>query len=176
MAGCQFDLVVFPASLEHMTLEERLEAIRTTWEMLPTGGLWCLLETPNRLWFFDQHTSRLPFFHWLPDDLALLYAQHSPRLSFRAKFGTPDGAAWLDLARAGRGVSFHELEVAVGPLARLEVVSSLALHVRRNNVVRAVAWWFSQRRGYERFLQRHGPRIHCGYYQEILDLLLRKKE
>lgn len=174
LAGRQFDLVIFLASLEHMTLEERLAAIRAGWEMLPAGGLWSMIETPNRLWFFDQHTSRLPFFHWLPDDLALLYSRHSSRPSFRERYRTLDAAARLDFARWGRAVSYHELEVAIGPVAELEVVSALALFLREGNPLRRAAWLCSEGRRYERFLRRHGPPIHRGFFQEILDLVIRK--
>lgn len=173
-AGRRFDLVVFLASLEHMTLEERLEAIRSSWGLLPAGGFWCVIETPNRLWYFDQHTSRLPFFHWLPDDLALLYSRHSPRASFRERYRRLDAVSRLDFARWGRAMSYHELEVAIGPVAQLEVVSSLALFLRRGSVLRRAAWLLSERRQYERWLRRHGPPIHRGFYQEILDLVIRK--
>ena len=40
-----------------MTLDERLEAIKSTWEATRPGGIWCVVETPNRLWFHDGHTS-----------------------------------------------------------------------------------------------------------------------
>ncbi|HPW56374.1 MAG TPA: class I SAM-dependent methyltransferase [Thermoanaerobaculaceae bacterium] len=103
--GRRFDLVIFLASLEHMTLEERIEVIGSTWEMLLPQGLWCLVETPNRLWYFDQHTSRLPFFHWLPDDLALLCSRHGPRESFRGRYRVLDAASRLDFTRWGRAVS-----------------------------------------------------------------------
>ena len=103
--GRRFDLVIFLASLEHMTLEERIEVIGSTWEMLLPQGLWCLVETPNRLWYFDQHTSRLPFFHWLPDDLALLCSRHGPRESFRGRYRVLDAASRLDFTRWVRAVS-----------------------------------------------------------------------
>lgn len=174
LTGCRFDLVIFLASLEHMTLEERLEAIGATWEMLPAGGLWCMIETPNRLWFFDQHTSRLPFFHWLPDDLALLYSRNSPRGSFRERYRALDSASRQDFARWGRAVSYHELEMAIRPAVDLDVVSSLSLFLREGSLLRTGAWLLSEKRQYERFLRRHGPPIHRGFYQEILDLIIRK--
>jgi 2-polyprenyl-3-methyl-5-hydroxy-6-metoxy-1,4-benzoquinol methylase len=66
----QFDFVIFFACLEHMTYAERLDAMRSTWSGLTPGALWCSIETPNRLWWFDEHTSFLPFYNWLPDELA----------------------------------------------------------------------------------------------------------
>src|SRR5438067_443122 len=41
--GRRFDLIIFYASLEHMTIEERLSAIEATWRMLPSRGLWCAI-------------------------------------------------------------------------------------------------------------------------------------
>ena len=34
--------------------------------MLAPGGLWAVVETPNRLHYFDDHSAKLPFHHWLP--------------------------------------------------------------------------------------------------------------
>ena len=66
-----------------MVHEERLQAIADTWTMLRPGDLWCVIETPNRLWHTDTHTALLPFYHWLPDDLAFKYARFSQRTNFR---------------------------------------------------------------------------------------------
>jgi S-adenosylmethionine-dependent methyltransferase len=79
--GERFDLILFYASLEHMTHEERKQALRRAWQLLCPGSLLGVVETPNRLWHYDSHTSFLPFFHWLPDDLAFEYSSRSPVLS-----------------------------------------------------------------------------------------------
>lgn len=78
LEGNHFDIVIFFATLEHLTHGERLAAMRNTWHMLEAGSLWAVVETPNRLWYFDHHTSHLPFFSWLPDDLAFKYSRFSP--------------------------------------------------------------------------------------------------
>ena len=44
-----FDLIVFFATLEHLTYAERMPAMKGTWAMLKPGGLWGVVETPNRL-------------------------------------------------------------------------------------------------------------------------------
>ena len=82
-----------------MTPEERIEVIGSTWEMLPQG-LWCLVETPTACGISTTHP-RLPFFHWLPDDLALLRSRHGPaRASARYRvLMRPHG---LDFTRWGR--------------------------------------------------------------------------
>jgi len=79
LSSRQFDVVVLFAVLEHMTHAERMASMVETWELLRPGGLWVISETPNRLWYFDDHTSLLPFYSWLPDDLAFEYSRMSPR-------------------------------------------------------------------------------------------------
>ncbi len=78
-----FDLIIFFACLEHMTIKERLESLRQAWDLLPSNGLLAIIETPNRLWFYDEHTSHLPLFHWLPNELAFYYSKMSKRENFR---------------------------------------------------------------------------------------------
>jgi 2-polyprenyl-3-methyl-5-hydroxy-6-metoxy-1,4-benzoquinol methylase len=170
-----FDLIIFFATLEHLTYAERISAMRSTWAMLQPGGLWCVVETPNRLWWFDGHTACLPFFNWLPDDLALDYAPHSDR-AFMKSYATAgrDDAVKLDFARRGRGVSYHEFDLALGPSASLNVVSALNLYMREQSLARRMRWQFSTPRKFEAFLRAHGPRIHPGFYQPDLDLIIRR--
>ena len=53
-----FDIVIFFAVLEHMTLDERLEAIKITWKRPALAEFsWRVAETPNRLWF--QEATRI---------------------------------------------------------------------------------------------------------------------
>lgn len=109
------DIVLLYAVLEHLTLEERLSTLRRAWGLLREGGLMLIAETPNRLLPWDYHTSRLPFFNMLPDDLALLYADKSPRPYF-AEALRQSADPHESLARQGRGVSYHEFELALGDL------------------------------------------------------------
>jgi S-adenosylmethionine-dependent methyltransferase len=106
------------AVLEHMTLSERLATIEAAWAQLRPGGVLVVFDTPNRLFFVDFHTSLLPFFHTLPDALALRTATQSPRAEFREAMRSADEVA---LARWGRGVSFHEFETVLGDLSALVV-------------------------------------------------------
>ena len=174
----RFDFVVFYASLEHMTLEERSVSMRKAWELLAPGDLWCVVETPNRLWYHDAHTSLLPYFHWLPDDLAFAYARKSPRAGFRERYLVPDPDARLHFLRRGRGVSFHELELALGPAAQLDVVSSLATFLRARHRLPAWARWKRRRSleaRYEALLREISPELHPGFLQPDLDLVIRKR-
>ena len=116
------DVVMLYAVLEHMSLDERLLALANTWRLLNPGGFLIVGETPNRLVYSDEHTSGLPFFNMLPDDLALLYARKSSRAHFvdDLKQGRRTSRLYA-LEKWGRGVSYHDFEVAIGDLAGLVV-------------------------------------------------------
>ena len=168
-----YDLVVFYASLEHMTLEERLTAIPATWSLVRPGGVWCVIEAPNRLWHYDAHTSWLNFFHWLPDDLAIAYARKSRRGLFAAELAEKheDGGRML-LARWGRGVSFHEFSVALGDAEDLTVLVDKDKFLRRRNPAFFLLGLTKQR--YERFLARLAPSVNPGFYREYLNVMIKK--
>jgi len=177
LEGERFDFVIFFASLEHMTFAERKPAMRRAWELLAPGDLWCVVETPNRLWFHDAHTSLLPFFHWLPDEVAFEYSRMSPRESVRERYRELDEQALLHFLRRGRGVSYHDFELAIGSARRLDVVSSLT-HFHRDRHRFPLLSWLRRRRStafrYERLLAQIAPDLHPGFLQPDLDLVIRK--
>jgi len=174
VGGEAFDLVIFYASLEHLLYEERLAAMASTWRLLPPGGLWCVIEAPNRLWYFDQHTSHLAFFHWLPDELAARYLQYSPRPDVRGRAAQGGAEAFAELARLGRGVSFHEFQLSIKPVAELHVVSSLAAFQRRRDPLLWLRWRTSHDCQYTRLLCRLCAGVHPAFFEPNLDLILRK--
>lgn len=114
------DVVLLYAVIEHMTISERLTLLQVAREIVKQDGLIVVIETPNRLVWPDWHTSFLPFLSQLPDELALAYADRSPRDDFRdaiAKAAEGGRDAGLEaLTRWGRGASFHEFELAFGDL------------------------------------------------------------
>jgi 2-polyprenyl-3-methyl-5-hydroxy-6-metoxy-1,4-benzoquinol methylase len=169
-----FDFIVFYASLEHMTLDERLQAMQSTWDMLSPGGLWCVIESPNRLWYYDSHTSLLPFYHWLPDDLALRYARFSPRDNFREPFKEATLESQLAFLRMGRGISFHEFELAMKPAKELNIVSCMWLYNRKRNPLIWLKWRFSMEHQYDKLLSRICPAVDKGFLQPWLDLIIKK--
>ncbi|MDH3520985.1 MAG: methyltransferase domain-containing protein [Myxococcales bacterium] len=163
-----FDFIIFYASLEHMVHEERVSAIGKTWEMLPEGALWCVVECPNRLWYYDSHTSWLPFYLWLPDDLGFAYSRFSPRENFSDRYREATPAARLEWARRGRGVSYHELELAMGPAAALDVVSSLGAYRADRHAPGSIE------KRYARLLAEICPGLHAGFFEPYLNLIIRK--
>jgi S-adenosylmethionine-dependent methyltransferase len=168
------DWIIFWASLEHMTVPERLAALAAAWRTLPGGGILTLVETPNRLWFLDSHTSHLPYFNWLPDELALRYSKFSPREMVRRLPDEPTNRGLRDLLRSGRGVSFHEFDLAIAPAADLDVVGCLQLERRRRNPLRNVGWRVSRSGQYESVLRRVSPSVPRAFLQPFLYLSIRK--
>jgi 2-polyprenyl-3-methyl-5-hydroxy-6-metoxy-1,4-benzoquinol methylase len=175
-SGQNFDVLIFFACLEHMTHDERIIAMKNTWDMLSRDDLWCVVDSPNRLWYFDGHTSRLPFYLWLPDDLAFKYSRFSPRQPFCKSYSQYTDDAMLSFLRHGRGLSFHEFDLAIKRVEEMDVVSSLPIYLRKLSPL-----WDLGRRlmrshnyRYESFLVDVGPKIHRGFYQSSLDLIIRK--
>jgi S-adenosylmethionine-dependent methyltransferase len=116
--GGRVDVVLLYAVLEHQHPLERLDTLSCCWDLLRPGGLLVVIETPNRLAYFDGHTSILPFFSMLPPEVAIRYAKYSPREVFVRSIGdarsNSDSGAQESLARWGRGVSYHEFQLSLG--------------------------------------------------------------
>lgn len=118
-------VILLFAVLEHTTIQERLEILKTCWNLLLPDGILIVAETPNRLTYYDYHTSWLPFFHFLPLDLAVEYYHKSPRDQFKLAVqrhldeGKVEDAK-NTLVRWGNAVSYHEFEIALG--VNLEVL------------------------------------------------------
>jgi S-adenosylmethionine-dependent methyltransferase len=170
--GARFDFIIYFACLEHMTIAERLTSLGKTWDMLSTGGLLVIVETPNRLWYFDGHTSILPFFHWLPNELAFKYSCFSPREVYRELYKDYDASSKEKFLRRGRGISFHEFDLAIKPAQDLKVISSLSsfkgftykLHHSKLE------------RQYKSILRSLCPNIHEGFFDKKLDLIIEKDQ
>jgi len=174
MADQQFDCVIFFACLEHMTHDERQLAIRSIWDSLNPGTLLAVIETPNRLWWFDGHSSFLPFFHWLPDDVALQYAQHSPREPYNSAFKPGDPEDEMHFLRQGRGVSFHDFELALGRLDAIDVVSSLfEYQVKRNPLLR-MGFHLTRHGRFHRMLRSFRGDLNDAFFHSSLDFIMRR--
>jgi len=162
-----FDLIIFFACLEHMTVPERMEALPALWNLLPHGGWLAVTETPNRLWYFDFHTSLLPFFNWLPDDLAFAYSKFSEREHFKDDFRVNNPTDMREFLRQGRGVSFHEFDLSIGTHQVFNSFSTF--YGYRHTLVRSMR---SHR--FKSLLRSFRPDLHDGWFEPSLDILLRK--
>lgn len=169
-----FDFIIFYASLEHMTYTERLVTLADAWSLLQKNGLLCVIEAPNRLWYFDSHTSKLPFYNWLPDDIAIKYSRFSPRQKFSPLGYSATNENFVELMRWGRGVSYHEFELAIENINLDSNVSCSSDFVRRQRVLSWLKWFFSKERRYEKILQSVKPGIHSGFFQPYLNIAILK--
>lgn len=172
----QFDMIIFYAVLEHMTYKERLSAVKSTFDMLQSGGFWAIIDTPNRLHFYDSHTAMMPFFHWLPDELALKYTQFSDRSEFKNSFAkvTIDEDKKLEFARWGRGMSFHEFELSLMPVNRLQIVSTLSQFLTKRSIVYYFLEKITPNARFIAFFKKQYPQIHEGFFQPYLNIIIRK--
>jgi 2-polyprenyl-3-methyl-5-hydroxy-6-metoxy-1,4-benzoquinol methylase len=174
IANREFDVILFLAVLEHMRLDERLQALSEAWVHIKPGGHLVIDETPNRLWYFDWHTSMEPFFMWLPDDLAERYSTRTPRVPYNQLFKKSENFDPIAFARWGRGVSYHDLALAIGAdPEKLPVISCKELFFRnKTGPKRGVARRPDRR--FENFIHALHPEIHDGFFLPSLDLILQK--
>jgi S-adenosylmethionine-dependent methyltransferase len=120
------NVIICYAVLEHLLIPERILCLRAMWECLPEGGILVTYETPNRLFWWDWHGSKMPFFEWLPEELASVFYVRSPRADcprslFSENVQDFDDEKNLAMYRWGRGVSYHEYDLAIG-LAKMEIL------------------------------------------------------
>jgi len=174
--GRAFDRVLFYAAFEHMTHVERKRALGAAWQMVKPGGIVAIVEAPNRLWHFDEHTTLTPFFHWLPDELAIDYLSIAES-HVQHVFAKPELRDRETLARLGRGVSYHDLEVAIGRVAALEVLPGLMDH-RRTRDPKLDVWWAEAPDPdptYHRLLRGFVPALPSAFFYPWFDVMVRRE-
>jgi hypothetical protein len=119
----------------------------------------------------------LPYFSWLPSELAYRYSQYSPRQGFGDRYteAEPDPAQFLHFLRRGHGVSFHEFAVALERDRReIAVASSMQLERRRRAPYRELGWRLSVAGRTERVLRGYDKAVHRAWFQPMLYLSLAK--
>jgi len=96
--------VVLSAVFEHLLPDERRLMLTKLWEILNTDGVLFLDQTPYRYFPVETHTTDgLPLINYMPDRLALKYAQVFSRRKLKDK-------DWEQLLRMGiRGGSVKEV-------------------------------------------------------------------
>ena len=171
--GRPIDLIVFFAVLEHMTYEQRLASLKSAWSILRPNQYLCITHTPNRLWFYDGHTSRLPFFNWLPDEIAYEYSRYSPRMPFNEKFAQ-DREPMNHFIGEGRGFSFHEMDLALDGAPGFSIVSDMSDFLFWRHPATLIKRLVSGDRKCERILRSFAPQRHRGFFRANINLLLKK--
>jgi 2-polyprenyl-3-methyl-5-hydroxy-6-metoxy-1,4-benzoquinol methylase len=167
--------VILHALLEHQTIAERIETLKLAWDIIDDDGIVIISESPNRISFYDDHTSYLHFFHMLPDDLALRYYTRSPRVGFRndiaAGLSISNEEACLRLARFGRGVSYHEFELVFGSIGDHIVLDGYEpemLQLRGGLKEEEIFLY--------RYFRKQGLEIPASFSKRYLDFVLCKKK
>jgi SAM-dependent methyltransferase len=164
------DIVMSYALMEHLLPVERIQLLVGAWEALPVGGYFVVVEAPNRLSPFDWH-SLMERFTELPDELYFMWAAFSDRPTID---GDMVAQRLEDLPRMnrersyrfGRGVSFHEFHIALGPDA-YEVVNSMD-----RKTIAKFDQTFVDALSVE--LAKLEPPVHGGFAYPSLDLVVRK--
>lgn len=122
--GGPYDLVACYAVLEHLQIRERLNLLAMVRQVMARDGAkFATFETPNRFAPFDWHSTKLAFSEMLPDELAYEYIRaRSPMQGHPAhRYDAYSPEARQHIYRRGRGVSWHEFELAFG-LGNIEIV------------------------------------------------------
>jgi hypothetical protein len=111
---------------------------------------------------------------WLPDDLAERYSTRTPRVPYNQLFKKSENFDPIAFARWGRGVSYHDLALAIGvDPEKLPVISCKELFFRnKTGPKRGVARRPDRR--FENFIHALHPEIHDGFFLPSLDLILQK--
>ncbi|HLY55511.1 MAG TPA: class I SAM-dependent methyltransferase [Stellaceae bacterium] len=174
MFGRRHDVVILVATLEHMTIDERIDCLTVAWSVLEEGGIMVTQLTPNRLFPFDWHTSREMFTQLLPVELAVRYAPRCKRADYAHAFSGVDvnhpSPADIELLyRWGRGISYHEFDLAIG-LENLRVLDD-----GRNPLV---ARPYLDEIGFAGYVEKNFERFKLdvprGFFLPSLDLILQK--
>jgi SAM-dependent methyltransferase len=106
-----FDLATVIGVLEHTLPHERRHCAAELARVIKPGGEVFLYDTPNRLFPYDHHTTKLWFVTWLPSRVARAYAVWRGRMDRMADFQR----------RGGVGISRRDID-ALFPPSRWELV------------------------------------------------------
>lgn len=169
----KYDIITFMAVLEHMTPGERVESLRAANSMLKDDGVIVIYETPNRLWYYDKHTTQMNFYNWLPEDLAIEYSKYVQRPGFYdSLYEAPNKTERL--SRWGRGISFHDFCIIYAcEKGNLPVVSSMEHFIRKKTNIHRLPQ-FAASLKYENFICEVEPGLWEGFSTEYLNIILRK--
>lgn len=170
----QFDMIMFNASLEHMTIKERLKSLEGAYSLLLKDGFLCINGSPNRLYLKDNHTSFIPFFHWLPDELAMKYAKYSTRGEYKEQMTNYINDNLEEFYRWGRGISFHEIELAIKPLNELNLISNLSFFIKSKSLLYKMFSKVTTSYKYESFMKKEYPKINSCFFQPYINIIIRK--
>lgn len=173
----KYDIIIFFASLEHMTFNERIVSLSKAWDSLNKNGLIIVIETPNRLFHFDDHTSLLPFYNWLPHETAVEYCKYSKRQAFKKHIEKNDDKIGA-LIRFGRGISYHDFELAINNFSATKNIKTLESWTKKRTtayLVLSLIQYFSYEEKYKRLMHRLYPNINKSFFNPWLNFAITKE-
>jgi len=176
------NVVVFFASLEHMLWNDRKSALKKAWDLLPNNGYLIIIDTPNRLFFYDGHTTDLPFYNWLPDDVSFEYIKNK---SNHLLNHLDSNISKPELLLKGRGISYHELEISLSrTIDQIKVIDSLNEYENREKKIFNLLKTFhrilklrkkSIELRYTQLMNKYQPNLHTGFFQPYINMIFQKE-
>ena len=114
----------------------------------------------------------MPFFNWLPDDLAFYYSKFSKRDNFNNIYNDiKDKDLFLDFQRRGRGFSYHEIDLAICDSQEINVISSLSSYQGLRYDLRVTP----EDRAFKNILAKFNKNIDRAFYDKFLYLVIKNK-
>ncbi len=180
------DAIIFYATLEHMSLIDRIHSLEMAWKILKKGGLIIILDTPNCLFFHDGHTSGLPFHHWISDELAYRYVQINNNSVFNGKsfISEPNEKKIKEFIGWGRSMSYHDLEVSLRrPLNQIFFEESLFSYENRKYHIESILLNISRQIRFKKksiaqryidLISEYQPQINKALFQPYLNIVIKK--
>ena len=107
----------------------------------------------------------------------MAYASASEREPFRKLYAIDNEESRLAFLREGRGASYHEFELALGPVCDIEIVSCMPIWLRRRSLLRIweLIWRLSLEGKYEQCLSAIHPTMPRCFAQPMLEFAIRKR-
>ncbi len=99
--------------------------------------------------------------------------KQTPRFQ-AAAFDTTSEGAKLELSRRGRGVSYHDIELALGPACDLDFAVDRQTFQMRQNPLQWLYYRRSSNRRYADLLRRQRPDLPFGLFMPYLNVAIRK--
>jgi len=132
----EFDCIFLSGVYEHLLPSERIPLMLQIWEHLKIGGIIFIVQTPDKRFPFEAHTTKLPLINYLPDNIVLFLTN-----TFSKK--VDHKASWLELLRAGiRGTTPGEIRSVLSQSPFPPVI----LHPNSNKIKRQSDIWYSSAR------------------------------
>lgn len=132
-----FDLVVVVAVVEHLPFYDRHLFVDEYYRVLKNGGKIAFLDTPNRHFPLEWHSTGLFFISKMSPELAYIYV----RIFLRKKY---KNVTFQEFVRPGvgwRNSSYYELLPKSNHFV-IEDITEEAGYLRKNNFLRFLSWIF----------------------------------